>query len=325
MGLSNTGMEPPADTTARLSASVVPCTLLAVAVLFAPMAARSQSLPDAPSAILFADAHAPYFIDGQNATQSKSATQSISPVQSTDAQAATDQALSARTKLPPCAKLYWGWRMHPQPQTPGPCEEDPLQLIVNPGDVTPLSPTQKLVLAGRVTTDPFNLITVAGYSAVYVGANAHSAYGPGLKGFGKLTGYSLLGDAQGNFFGIYAIPVLAHEDPRYHRLPNKSVKTRILHALVHTVVSQHDDGTLMPNYATLLTYPISAALSDAYVPGIDNSAGGTGKRILLGYATDPSGALIAEFLPDVAKRIHIHIVFVQQILLQVENNNSRTQ
>ena len=154
-------------------------------------------------------------------------------------------------------------------------------------------------------------------------ARIFSAYGPGLKGFGRLTGYSLLGDAQGNFFGVYAIPTLAHEDPRYHRMPGRPVKMRILHALAHTIISQHDDGTLMPNYGTLLTYPISAELSNLYVPGIGSNGPSTVKRIALGYATDPSSALIAEFLPDFAKRIHVHIVFVQQILLQVENQNSR--
>ena len=106
-------------------------------------------------------------------------------------------------------------------------------------------------------------------------------------------------------------------------MPGSPIRRRILHALVHTVVSQHDDGTLMPNYATLLTYPIGAELSNLYVPGIGSNAPSTTKRILLGYATDPSGALIAEFLPDVAKRIHIHVVFVQQILLQVENNRAK--
>jgi len=75
----------------------------------------------------------------------------------------------------------------------------------------------------------------------------------------------------------------------------------------------------MINYATLLTYPISAELSNLYVPGLSTNAKSTGERIAAGYATDPVGPLIAEFLPDIAKHIHIRIVFVQQILEQVAN------
>jgi hypothetical protein len=195
-------------------------------------------------------------------------------------------------------------------------------MIVGAGPVAPLTPTQKAELAARNVVDPFNLITITGYSGVYVAANSHSPYGPGFKGFGRLTGYSLLEDTQGEFFGVYAIPSLVHEDPRYHRMPERSVKIRILHALSHTVVTQHDNGTLMLNYATLLTYPISAELSNLYVPGIGRNGPSTIKRIGLGYATDPAGALIAEFLPDVAKRVHVRVVFVQQILNQIANRSN---
>ena len=39
---------------------------------------------------------------------------------------------------------------------------------------------------------------------------------------------------------------------------------------------------------------------------------------------DPVGPLVAEFLPDLARRVHIHIVFAQQILNRIAlgNNNA---
>ena len=43
---------------------------------------------------------------------------------------------------------------------------------------------------------------------------------PGLKGFGKNVGVSLLQDATGQFFGAFAIPSLVHQDPHYHRMPH---------------------------------------------------------------------------------------------------------
>jgi hypothetical protein len=225
-------------------------------------------------------------------------------------------------KLPKCERMSWSWRMPEPAHGTGPCEEDPLQMIVGTSNVAPLSSKQKAELAGRNLIDPFNLITVTGFSGIYVAANSHSVYGPGFKGFGRLVGYSFAEDTQGEFFGVYAIPSLAHEDPRYHRMPQSSIKIRFLHAVAHTVVSRHDNGTLMPNYATLATYPISAALTDAYVPGVDTSGGAFAKRVALGYATDPAGALIAEFLPDVAKRIHVRIVFVQEILNNIATNKA---
>jgi len=255
--------------------------------------ARAQSLPDAPSTVQ-QEMLASTTLDGLP-------------------QKAQDKTPPSTASGAPCDTLSWSWKLKPQTSQRGSCE-DPLQMIVTTGKVVPLTGTQKAVLAGRNVIDPFNLITITGYSSIYVAANSHSAYGPGFKGFGRLTGYSLLEDTQGEFFGVFLIPTLAHEDPRYHRDPGRRVSIRILHALAHTAVTQHDDGTLMPNYATLLTYPISAELSNLYVPGIGTNGRATADRILLGYATDPAGALVAEFLPDVAKRIHIRVVFVQQIL-----------
>ena len=70
----------------------------------------------------------------------------------------------------------------------------------------------------------------------------------------------------------------------------------------------------MPNFSTLLTYPITAELSNLYVPGVQKDAASTARRIGIGLATDPAGSIVAEFLPDVARRVHIHVVFVQEIL-----------
>jgi hypothetical protein len=238
-------------------------------------------------------------------------------------QQAASQRLSGT--LPRCEGMSWRWR---EPQSADasrrPCrQDDPLQSIVSTGYVAPLTPKQKGELAARELVSPFNLLTVFGYSAIYVAAESHSPYGPGFKGFGRLSGYSLLEDTQGQFFGTFLVPTLAQEDPRYHRMPDRPVERRILHALAHTVLSQHDDGTLMPNYAVLVTYPVSALLSDAYVPGIGTSPSDTTKRIVLGYATNPAGDLIAEFLPDIAKHVHVRVVFVQQIVNQLAANKSR--
>ena len=43
-------------------------------------------------------------------------------------------------------------------------------------------------------------------------------------------------------------------------------------------------------------------------------AASTVARIFTGYALDPVNNLLTEFLPDVASRVHIRIIFVQRIL-----------
>ncbi|MGA8940676.1 MAG: hypothetical protein WB439_16050 [Acidobacteriaceae bacterium] len=286
------------------------------------------ALPNAPSALLFSGSTStqPGVLPNEpaGATQVELA-DAATPMQQasastlgtpwTQALGQTPAVQTRTSNLPPCPKRS-ARRAIPiifLPATLATCE-DQLQLIVDTGYVRPLTSAQKGELAIRAVIDPFNLLAIATFSGVSVAVNSHSVYGPGFKGWGKLAGYSLAEDSQADFTGIYVIPSLVQEDPRYHRMPQASVRRRIAHALIHTFVSQHDDGSLMPNYATILNVPLSAEISNLYVPDIGTNVPDTAKRILVGYATDPIGPLVAEFLPDVAKRVHVHIIFAQQIL-----------
>jgi len=200
-----------------------------------------------------------------------------------------------------------------------PCSEliNPYQRFLDTSVVIPLTSKQKGYLAIHNLTTPSNLLTIVALSGFTIGVDSHTAYGPGWKGFGKNAGVSLLQDTTGEFFGAFLIPSLTHQDPRYYRMPKASIPRRFAHAVSRTFVANSDEGNLMPNYANLLGYPISAELSNLYVPGIHGDASSTMARIATGLATDPANNLITEFLPDVAKHISIRIIFVQRILNQV--------
>jgi hypothetical protein len=180
---------------------------------------------------------------------------------------------------------------------------------------------QKGYFALHELTDPANFGTILGISAITIGADSHSAYGPGMKGFGKIVGVTLLQDATAQFFGAFAIPVIVHQDPRYFRKPGSPITKRILYSISRTVVSRSDSGKSIPNYATLLTYPITAEIDNLYVPGIHPDGPSTVARVFTGYALDPINGLLNEFLPDVASRVHIRIIFVQRILNNVASVN----
>jgi len=207
---------------------------------------------------------------------------------------------------------------------PKPCTEliYPYQRFLTSNIVIPMTWQQKGYLALHDLADPVNFGTILGISAITVGADSHSAYGPGLKGFGKSVGVSLLQDATGQFFGAFAIPVIAHQDPRYFRMPHARFTKRLVYSISRTVVSRSDSGQSMPNYATLLNYPIGAELSNFYVPGISTNGASTVARIFTGYALDPVNNLVNEFLPDVASHVHIRIIFVQQIINNVARGNN---
>ncbi|MBS1800437.1 MAG: hypothetical protein JSS95_11480 [Acidobacteria bacterium] len=190
----------------------------------------------------------------------------------------------------------------------------PYQRFLNTDLAIPLSWQQKGYLALHYSTDPASLGTIAGVSAINIASDPDTAYGPGLKGFGKLAGISMLQNATAEFFGTFAVPSLVHQDPRYYRMRDRPVGRRILYAITRSYVSRSDTGKTIPNYGTLAAYPIVAELSNLYVPGIQSDGASTAERIATGLALDPVNNLVNEFLPDVARHIHVRIIFVQQIL-----------
>lgn len=292
--------------------------LLCSGVLAQQTATRSVvapvvSLPDAPDYQKFEDTQAAALSEQEHPAQQNSRGQAAP---STNAQTKS----SGKSVAVPCPAA--GSAPHAQPKAANasaanpPCvrTEDPYRRFLNSTTPTPLTPRQKGKLAFRNLFDPFNLLTVVGNAAVTVAADSHTAYGPGWKGFGRDSGYSLVEDATGEFIGTFLVCSIFSEDPHYHRMPEAKPLRRAFHAISRTLVAQNDYGKPMVNYESLIGYTAGAELSNLYVPGVHGNGPSTAVRIVTGLATDPISNLITEFLPDVAKRVHIRIVFVQQII-----------
>ena len=194
--------------------------------------------------------------------------------------------------------------------------------FLNGPEVKPFTPKEKGLQAVRNFVDPFNAITIAGNSAIYIGIDSHTAYGPGMAGWGKNVGISYAQDGIGEFFGTFLIPSIAHQDPHYHRMPNASVPRRFAHAVSQIVWTQGDHGRGMLNYANLVGFAIDGQLSNFYVPGVQTNAGATASRYLIGLSTAPIDNIITEFIPDIARRIHVRVVLVQRIIDQVSRTES---
>jgi hypothetical protein len=188
--------------------------------------------------------------------------------------------------------------------------------------VKPMTPKEKAWLAVRNVGDPFNGLTILGSSAIAVGTDSHSAYGPGFHGFERYVGVSVTQDMTGEFFGTFLIPSVMHQDPHYHRMPTASMKRRVAHALYQVVWTQGDNGKGMVNYADLVGFAIDDEIGNLYVPGRETNSRATAERYATGLATAPISNFITEFLPDVARHIHVQAVVIQQIINQVANKDS---
>jgi hypothetical protein len=184
-------------------------------------------------------------------------------------------------------------------------------------DVKPMTPVEKARLAARNVLDPFNALTIVGTSAIAVGSDADSPYGPGMKGWGRNVGVSYTQDITGEFFGTFLIPSIVHQDPHYHRMPQASIPRRAGNAIEQVVWTRGDNGREMVNYADLVGFAIDGEIGNLYVPGQRTNLPSSAERYATGLATAPIENFIIEFLPDVARRIHIRVVLIQRIINQV--------
>lgn len=188
--------------------------------------------------------------------------------------------------------------------------------FLNGPQVKALTPMQKAHLAARNLVDPFNILTITGEGAIDIALNSHSPEGPGMHGYANYVGVSFTQDMVGEFFGTFAIPSLTHQDPHYHRLPNASIRRRVIHCIAQIAWTEGDNGQGMPNYADLVGFAADEEVNNLYVPGLQTNASATASRYGLDLATAPIDNFITEFLPDIASHIHVRIVLVQRIIDQ---------
>ena len=194
--------------------------------------------------------------------------------------------------------------------------------FLNGPEVKPLTPKEKAQLAVRNVIDPFNAITILGSSAISVGSDAHSVYGPGMAGWGRSVGVSYTQDITGEFFSTFLIPSIVHQDPHYHRMPNASIPRRVGNAMIQVVWTQGDNGRGMVNYGELVGAAIEDEVNNLYVPGRETNLPASASRYGIGLATAPIDNLVSEFLPDVARHIHVQVVVIQRIINQVAKTDA---
>jgi hypothetical protein len=226
--------------------------------------------------------------------------------------------------LPPCPAASSA-----QPAAPLSCKPQPpknwFERFLTGPEVKPLTPIEKAHLAARNVLDPFNALTIAGEAAISVGSDPDSSFGPGMDGFAKYLGVSYTQDLTGEFFSTFLIPSIVHQDPHYHRMPSASIPRRIGHAIAQVAWTQGDDGKGMVNYAAVVGAAVEDEINNIYVPGRQTNLPASAERYATDLASAPIDNFVSEFLPDVARHIHVQIVVIQRIINQVAKTESAGQ
>ncbi len=168
---------------------------------------------------------------------------------------------------------------------------------------TPLSVREKLNLFADTTFDRWTIVKAAGDAGIGQAAD-RPHYGQGAEGYGKRFGAALGDAASFNFFTQFAFPAVLRQDSRYFRLGSSSTGShRFAYALSRVLVTRNDSGRTAPNLSLILGGVSSAALSNAYYPARDQTAGYTLVRFGEQMAVEAGTNVLKEFWPGIRSKL----------------------
>jgi hypothetical protein len=96
--------------------------------------------------------------------------------------------------------------------------------------------------------------------------------------------------------GNAIFPTLLHQDPRYFYQGSGSMRSRLLYALLSSVVCRGDNGQLEPNYSHVFGSFAAAGLSNLYRAPQDRRASLTLRNGLIIVASGAAVNVLREFL-----------------------------
>ena len=164
----------------------------------------------------------------------------------------------------------------------------------------PITAVERVEWFAKSTVGPQSLAAGVFSSAWSTAFNNPPEYGPTWRGFGKRYGIRLTGVSTGNAIEA-GLGAAWGEDPRYVRLPNEPIASRVRQVVKLTFLAPRRDGKLRPAYARYTAIVGNNTLSNAWRVESQTSADDTIVRCVVGVAGRMAGNAFAEFLPDVRR------------------------
>ena len=163
-------------------------------------------------------------------------------------------------------------------------------------NAAPMPSKLKFELAVRALIDPVSFLAPAGVAAVQQERNRFPGYGQGSEGYAKRFGASYADAVAFRVLGSAIFPAILHQDPRYFYRGSGSPRSRILYALLATVICRGDNGRLEPNFSRALGSFSAAGLSNVYRAPADRSLGRTLRNGIVIMGTGSITNVLREFL-----------------------------
>jgi hypothetical protein len=175
---------------------------------------------------------------------------------------------------------------------------------VSAGAIPP-PPTAKeaFKIATENSFDYSSFLFVGLTSLIAKGEDAHPSLGKGFPGYWAYTWRGFVDKVDGNYWVVFALPTVFHEDERYYAKGSGKVWKRALYSSTRVLITPDYHGHNTINASELLGRGIAQGISTTYYPSSDISGPEVAEKYGYAIMRDALTNTFREFWPDIATHV----------------------
>lgn len=171
----------------------------------------------------------------------------------------------------------------------------------------PPTPKQAFKIATQNSFDYSSYVFVGLTSMIAEGEDAHRSLGKGVSGFWGYTWRGFVDKTDGNYWVIFVLPTVFHQDERYFAKGEGPIMKRAIYSSSRVLITPSYSGRNTFNISELLGRGIAQGISISYYPKSDISGGEIAEKWAYALLRDAATNTFREFWPDIATHVlHQH-------------------
>ncbi len=171
----------------------------------------------------------------------------------------------------------------------------------------PPTPKQAFKIATQQSFDYSAFVFVGITSAIAEGQDTHPELGKGMGGYGQYYWRGFVDKADGNYWVVFVLPTVLHQDERYYAMGEGGFWKRGIYAASRILITPNYQGKNTFNASDVFGRAIAQTISATYYPAGDRTAGDIAVKYGWAMGRDALTNVFREFWPDIATHVlHRH-------------------
>jgi len=175
---------------------------------------------------------------------------------------------------------------------------------VSAGTIPPPPTPKEAFWVATVNTFDYSSFVFTGLTSMIAeGDDSHPSLGKGVPGFWAYSWRGFIDKADGNYWVIFALPTVFHEDERYYAMGQGGIWKRAVYSTSRVIITPNYRGHNTFNAAEIVGRGIAQGISISYYPSADTSASSIATKYGYAVMRDAATNAFREFWPDISAHI----------------------